>query len=105
MVVNKLVADCCEFGWAQQPPGRNDGARHAGGNVRHNQNQVGGEILRVDVDEVLEHGERQVLGGVGQPSAGRGPAATKAVCSLSIERLRRVGAAEDPVDAGQLTPP
>ena len=111
-VPDKAVANCREA-WRRwsSPPGcgqlfrRNCSPRHGIRNICRDHHEISRRIVLVDVNEVLDHRERQMLSRVGETNTRTRPAPAKAICTLSVERTFRVRLAENSVNPRQLTPP
>lgn len=93
LIMDEPVADLCEFSrrrtlapvsWELFRGDRR--ARDRFRDLRHDNHEVLGQVLSVNVDKILDHCEREVLGGVRQARAHARPAPAKTVPTLSVER-------------------
>jgi hypothetical protein len=87
---------------------------HVIGNFRDSQDKVVGRVVLIDMDEILQHGQRLMLGRITQTDPRARPASSVAVRTLPVKRIPGVcllpfpfppPGAEHPIEESQLTPP
>jgi hypothetical protein len=75
------------------------------GNFRRGEDEIERKLILIEMNEILQHGERLVLGGIGEPGPRTGPAAAVAECAFAVEGSMSVLSAQDAKNARQLIPP
>lgn len=60
---------------------------------RYRQDQIRGRIVLVEVDKILQHGQRLMFGGIAEASARAGPTSTVKISSFAVEGIAGIGSA------------
>ena len=109
---DKLITKSGEFGRGSSIPpvdgqlaGFHSLRAHILGNLRCRQYQISWWVVLIEVDEVLQHGQRLMFRGVAEAYAGTGPPSAVTICAFAVERIRGISLAQDAIDSAQLMPP
>src|SRR5271170_6274916 len=92
-----IVADAGKFSGSRGVPPRrwkilgcDDFGRQIVRKFSRDQNQIRRRVVGVEMDEIFEHGEGLVLGGVGETSSRTRPAPTIKISTFTIQGRSRI---------------
>src|SRR6266545_4021509 len=89
----------------RQAAGTHTDPRHIVRYIRRRDDKVRRRIVAIEMNEVLDHGQREMLRRVREPDARTRPSTAVAIRALTVERGLRVAFSKNSIEAGQLTPP
>ena len=103
--LHELIAPGREFCWRRifSPIGgqvrdrdtlRNQVLRH----VSYSENEIGWRIILIEMDEIFEHGQRLMFGGVAEARSGAGPAPAVTIGAFAVKRSVRVGLTQHAIE-------